>query len=222
MFLQIKEIFYTIQGESSSAGRPCIFIRLSGCNLDCNYCDTQFARNLESGEKKSIPEILQETAKVNCASITVTGGEPLFQPGTIELCRKLIEQEYQVAVETNGSIELPMARKWRAVLDIKCPASGMHASFQPTNLNRLQVKDEIKFVISNRSDFDWALEQIHKAELAERCREILMSPVPGRCPPADLAQWILNSTAPVRLQLQLQKIIWPNGEPISLLKTKGR
>ncbi len=206
--LCVSEIFYSIQGESTMAGCPCVFIRLTGCNLNCSYCDTEGARS--GGRDMEVEGIVAEVERFNCRLVEVTGGEPLLQMETASLLEKLAGAGFEVLLETNGSVLLPENRGWRVIMDIKCPGSGMEDSFVSENLERLKEKDEIKFVISGRPDFDWARRLIRNWGLVNGGREIIMSPVHDRCSPADLAEWILRETRSVRLQLQLHKLIWPN------------
>ena len=208
--LQVAEIFHSIQGESTAAGRPCVFVRLSGCNLACRYCDTEYAREA-TGQGMSMAEILAAVSLFNCRLVEVTGGEPLLQPETPELLEKLAEAGYEVLVESNGTLPLPESRRWRAILDMKCPGSGAADSFAPVNLERLRKGDEIKFVVGGRADFEWALGRIAELDLTALGCELLFSPVFGKCSPDQLAAWILASapSPPVRMQLQLHRHIWP-------------
>ncbi len=211
--LFVSEVFHSLQGESTQAGRPCVFIRLAGCNLSCAYCDTAYARKQRNGGAASLAELVEEIGEFDCELVEITGGEPLLQADTVALAEWLVADGYEVMIETNGSVELPPNQGWRMIMDIKCPGSGMAASFMKDNLSRLGPIDEIKFVISGREDFEWATAKIKDWRLAKAQRTIMMSPVPGLCAPAELAEWILREAPYARLQLQLHKIIWPKGEP---------
>ena len=208
MGLKINEIFYSLQGESSYAGIPCVFIRLSGCNLRCSYCDTRYA--YEEGEERSISEILEEVKKFKCKLVEVTGGEPLLQAETPLLVEALLRKGYRVLVETNGSMDIDLvSRKCMRIMDIKCPSSGMSHANRFENLDRLSPLDELKFVIGDRQDFEYAKRLIEEKDLnSEREGKIHFAPVFGKLKPSELASWILENRLPVRLQLQIHKIIW--------------
>ncbi len=205
----INEIFYSIQGESSYTGWPCAFIRLSGCDLRCSYCDTQYAFN--EGREMSIPGILSTIAPFPTRLVLVTGGEPMLQPSVHDLFRSLLEEGYTVCMETGGHITLadvdPRVHK---IMDLKCPSSGMADRNHYENLKYLTRNDEVKFVVGDREDFDWACERIRECDLTLRVGTVLISPVHMRVAYDQLARWILNSGLRVRLQLQLHKIIWPD------------
>lgn len=203
--LRVNEIFYSIQGESSYAGRPCTFIRLAGCNLHCIYCDTAYA--FDQGREMSIEEILSEVIRLEGRLVEVTGGEPLLQEGVYPLVAQLLERGYQVLVESNGSLDVgrldPRAIK---IVDLKCPDSGMSNQIDWGNLERLTSKDEIKFVLSSRKDYEWAREVIWDRSLAQRFTVLLSAALP-RLDPCQVARWILEDRLPVRLQLQLHKYL---------------
>jgi len=204
--LQVNEIFYSIQGESSYAGLPCVFIRLTGCNLRCRYCDTRYA--YEEGRSMDVKSVLREILKFKCDLVEITGGEPLLQEETGGLASVLIEQRKQVLVETNGTKNIdilpePVIR----IMDIKCPGSGESEQMDWENVNRLRQNDNVKFVIASRADFEWSVQVIKKYQLLSRT-VVLFSPTFGILDPGTLAQWILESSLPVRLQLQLHKYIW--------------
>jgi 7-carboxy-7-deazaguanine synthase len=207
--MKINEIFYSIQGESSFAGRPCAFIRLTGCNLRCSYCDTEYA--FYEGKEMSISEILREIEAFPTELVLVTGGEPMLQKSVHELFRNLLDERHTVLLETGGQISLedvdPRVHK---IMDFKCPSSGMEDHNNFNNVRYLTSKDELKFVIGSRQDFDWACEVIQKYNLASRVGSIYFSPVFNQLSYPDLAQWILNCNLPVSIQIQLQKIIWPD------------
>lgn len=202
----VNEIYQSIQGESTYAGRPCVFVRTTGCNLRCRWCDTEHA--FEAGTEKPLDAILDEVRGFECPLIEVTGGEPLLQPESFSLIRALLDEGYLVLVETSGAIAIDQVDP-RAViiLDIKCPGSGMSATMRWENLSRLKEKDEVKFVIADETDYHWA-----KAVLREypslREKIIHFSPVFGEMEPRQLAEWILKDRLPVRLQIQLHKQIW--------------
>jgi 7-carboxy-7-deazaguanine synthase len=202
--MKINEIFKSIQGESSHAGYPCTFVRLAGCNLTCSYCDTPTAESYEMG----IDEILDKIDLLNGELVEVTGGEPLLQEESALLCERLIEKGKTVLVETNGSLDINVIpRPAVVIMDIKTPQSLMSESFDWENINRLKKTDEVKFVICGRPDYDWARQKIDKYELNKKAR-LLISPVYGRQDAKELASWILEDNLPIRLQLQLHKIIW--------------
>ncbi|MFA5043720.1 MAG: radical SAM protein [Kiritimatiellia bacterium] len=206
--LQVSETFVSIQGESTFAGCPFFFIRLTGCNLRCSYCDTPSA--FTGGEPKTIPQLVDEFRAGGLAYVEVTGGEPLLQPGTPTLLKALLaaRPDAVVLVETNGSQDIALVPPGViAIIDIKCPASGVSAAMNWKNLERLRPHDEIKFVISGRADFDWAVRIVNEHRLASKCHAVLFSPVLGRVEPAALAEWLLAARVPVRLNLQLHKLM---------------
>jgi 7-carboxy-7-deazaguanine synthase len=206
--LTVTEIFRSIQGESTWAGLPCTFVRLTGCNLRCNYCDTAYA--YEHGAQMTLPQVVTRVRELGMDLVEVTGGEPLAQEAVPELLAALAEISTVVLVETNGSLPLPPRRRWHAILDVKCPGSGMAAHMHWGNLEKLQPRDEVKFVVGDRADFDYAVQKIRHHGLEKRGLPLLFSPVAGRLPPAELAMWILETKLPLRLQLQMHKIIWPD------------
>lgn len=207
--MRVNEIFFSIQGESSFAGLPCAFIRLAGCDLRCTYCDTPYAFN--ESKEMSIPEVLRILDAFSTRLVEVTGGEPMLQPSVHDLFARLLECDYTVLLETGGHVSLadvnPRVHK---IVDLKCPSSGMKEHNDYENIRYLTQKDELKFVVGDRVDFDWACDIIRQHDMASRVRVILFSPVYGKVPYSDLADWILKCGMPVRLQPQLQKIIWPN------------
>jgi len=214
--MEISELFYSIQGESTFAGLPCVFIRLVGCNLRCNYCDSAYTFN-EAGHSLSLTEILRFTSRYPHALVELTGGEPLLQQNTIALMAELIARNRQVLLETNGSLDLtPVPPGVIKIMDLKCPDSGMCEQMRMTNLALLGSRDELKFVLVSRPDYDWAKSIIKRYRLAKNTGEpgpaLLFSAVTDRLPHADLAGWILEDQLPVRLQIQLHKIIWPQME----------
>ncbi|MFW5803580.1 MAG: 7-carboxy-7-deazaguanine synthase QueE [Verrucomicrobiota bacterium] len=201
--LHVTEIFYSIQGESTRAGLPCVFVRLAGCNLDCRYCDTPQAH--AQGAPMSAEDIAAETLNHDTPLVEITGGEPLLQPETPRLADALVYANRTVLIETNGTIALPERRSFHAILDWKTPGSGHPDSFRRDNLVRLRAGDELKFVICDRTDFDWAVERLREIPGAI---PVLFSPA-ATLPPPQLADWILAARINVRLQLQLHKILWP-------------
>jgi 7-carboxy-7-deazaguanine synthase len=207
--MRISEIFYSIQGESTFAGKPCAFIRLAGCNLRCSYCDTEYA--FSDGMEMSIPEILREIEAYPTNLALVTGGEPMLQPAVHDLFDSLLGKNYTVLVETGGHMSLasvdPRVHK---IMDFKCPSSGMEGHNDYNNIGYLTSGDELKFVVSDHSDFDWACDLIRRNRESLKVGNILFSPVHGRVPLADLAEWILYCGLDVRFQVQLHKIIWPD------------
>lgn len=204
--LRITEIFYSLQGESRTVGLPTVFVRLTGCPLRCGYCDTEYA--FSGGEWMSLDEIECAVASHHTHYVTVTGGEPLAQPGCLPLLKRLCDHGYEVSLETSGALDVtgvdPRVVK---VMDLKTPGSGEQARNLYANLNHLQTRDQVKFVLCDRVDYEWARQLIEQHALADRC-EILFSPVYGRLDLRELAEWILADHLPVRLQIQLHKYIW--------------
>jgi len=204
--LKVNEIYYSIQGESTKAGLPCVFIRLTYCNLRCTYCDTEYA--FYDGKDKSIDDIISEVKKFNCNLVEVTGGEPLVQDESIDLMKRLCEEGYEVLLETGGS--LPIVKiddRVKIILDLKCPSSGMMKKNLYENIKHLKEIDEVKFVIGSREDYEWSKEQITKYKLNEKC-EVLFSVVFGELEPLQLVEWITEDKLNVRFQLQMHKFIW--------------
>ncbi len=207
--LKVNEIFYSIQGESSKAGLPCVFIRLAFCNLRCTYCDTEYA--FYEGKDMSIEEILTEIKKYKCNLVEVTGGEPLFQKESLVLLSNLCNDGYEVLLETGGSLPIKdVDERVKIIMDLKCPSSGMLKKNLYSNIEDLKQSDEVKFVIGNREDYDWSKEIVIKYMLNEKC-SILLSTVFGKLDPLTLVNWILQDNLNVRFQLQMHKFIWePN------------
>jgi len=208
MPLKVNEIFHSIQGESSWAGRPCTFVRLAGCNLRCTYCDTTYA--YEEGEWMEIPAIESRIEESRCRLIEITGGEPLLQDETPQLIRRLLDKGYTVLLETNGSQDIGIVdERCIRIMDIKCPSSGEADSFYQGNLPKLTATDEIKFVIGGRKDYDYARKIIcGQLSSVDLLLPPLFSPVSGRMDVESLARWILQDKLDVRLQVQLHKVIW--------------
>ncbi|MEJ2688816.1 MAG: radical SAM protein [Deltaproteobacteria bacterium] len=206
--LQTCELFFSIQGESSFAGLPCVFIRLAGCNLRCTYCDARYSYE-EEGVSKTIAELLDFTALYPDMLVEVTGGEPLVQADTVRLLEALLEQGRSVLLETNGSLSLAkVPAAVVKIVDVKCPDSGMSRHFLAENLNHLQDHDELKFVLCSQQDYRWSIVFIERHHLWGR--KLLFSAVPDSLSPTLLADWLLADQLPVRLQLQLHKILWPD------------
>lgn len=204
--LKVNEIFFSIQGESTYAGLPCVFIRLTYCNLRCTYCDTEYA--FYEGKDMSIDEILNEIKKYNCNLVEVTGGEPLFQKESLELLKRLCDEGYKVLLETSGSISIEdVDPRVTIIMDLKTPSSKMMKKNLYSNIDYLKPDDEVKFVIGNREDYEWSKEIIEKYNLKNRCK-ILMGCVFGELSNLELATWILEDNLPVRFQMQLHKYIW--------------
>ena len=206
MKLKINEIFHSIQGESSYTGLPCIFIRLTYCNLRCSYCDTEYA--FYEGSDMTIKEILNKIEKYPTNLVMVTGGEPLIQKGCIDLMNQLLKKKYDVMIETSGSLSLnEVPKDVIKIVDFKCPTSNMMDKNDWTIIKDINQTDEIKFVIGNREDYDWSKEMIKNYNLNKIC-PILFSPVYDNIDIQDLSQWILEDGIKVRLQIQLHKHIW--------------
>jgi 7-carboxy-7-deazaguanine synthase len=205
--LTINEIYLSVQGESTHVGRPCVFVRLTACDLRCAWCDTPYA--FTGGRKMSIDEILQEVGALDCGLVEITGGEPLLQPEVHSLMRRLVDGGYEVLLETGGHRPTDDVPEGVAIiLDVKCPASGEAARMHWPNLERLSAADEVKFVIQDRGDFDYACDVVQRHALADRVRAVLFSPVHGALAPATLVGWMLAAKVPARLQLQAHKYIW--------------
>ena len=206
MSLIINEIYYSIQGESSLAGTPCVFIRLTYCNLRCSYCDTEHA--FYNGKEMNIKDIIKKIKQWPCKLIEVTGGEPLLQRECITLLNELIKLKYKVMLETSGSLPLnKVPSEVIKIIDFKCPSSKMKHKNSWKIIKDILPHDEIKFVIGNKEDYDWAKEKIYELNLNEICT-ILFSPVFNSIEPKKIIKWILTDNIPVRFQLQMHKIIW--------------
>jgi 7-carboxy-7-deazaguanine synthase len=204
--LRVNEIFHSIQGESTFAGRPCVFVRLTGCQMRCVWCDTAYA--FHEGEQRTLEEILGRVAAFGCPLVEVTGGEPLLQPAVHPLMTALCDAGYEVLLETGGGLDIAgVDRRVRRIVDVKCPGSGEAQHNRWENLDDLRATDEVKFVVAHRRDYEWAKEVIAERRLSGRC-PIHLSPVWDALPPADLAAWILADRLPVRLTLQQHKILW--------------
>ena len=204
--LVINEIFYSIQGESSYAGWPCIFVRLTGCNLRCNWCDTAYA--FDTGQTMTFEAIIKKVHSFGGSLVEVTGGEPLLQPNVLPLLTRLCDLGKTVLLETNGTLDIaPIDPRVVKIIDLKCPSSGEVENNRYANLRHLSKLDEIKFVLADRTDYNWAKRTISKYDLNRQC-VLLFSPVADRLPLQTLAEWILADHLPVRLQTQWHKHIW--------------
>ena len=205
--LRINEIFHSIQGESTHAGRPCVFVRLTGCNLRCVWCDTAYA--FHEGTSMAVDEVIDRVTAYRCGLVEVTGGEPLLQPDVIELMQGLLSRGLEVLLETGGSLPIDAVPEGvRRIVDIKCPGSGESDRNRWENLDALRAGDELKFVIANRADYEWAAAVLRERALDDRA-PVLFSPVHAGLDGADLAGWVLADRLLVRVQVQMHKILWP-------------
>lgn len=204
--LRITEIFYSLQGETRTVGLPTVFVRLTGCPLRCQYCDTEYA--FTGGQWQTLDAILKQVASYTPRYVTVTGGEPLAQPACLELLTALCDQGYEVSLETSGALDVskvdPRVVK---VLDLKTPGSSEVARNLYSNIEHLLPHDQVKFVICDRADYEWSCQKLQEYKLSDRC-EILFSPSHEQLPAGQLADWILADRLPVRLQIQLHKVLW--------------
>ena len=204
--LRINEIFFSIQGESSHAGRPCVFVRLTWCNLRCSYCDTEYA--FFEGDFRRFDQIIKEIETYNCRLVEITGGEPLLQENVIPFMTMLCDQGYEVLIETGGHMDISLIDPRVArIMDIKCLGSGESEKVLWENIGHLRPTDEVKFVIGDRADYEWARRVIDEYQLNQKCT-VLFSPVFGRMDNITLAEWILDDRLNVRFQLQMHKYIW--------------
>jgi len=203
--LRVTEIFHSIQGESSHAGRPCAFVRLTGCNLRCRWCDSEYT--FSGGEQMSVDDVVRQVKSYGCNLVEITGGEPLAQKESLDLISRLCDEGFQVLIETSGSIDIaPVDKRATIILDIKCPGSGEAEKNRWENLQHLKPNDEIKFVIADRADYDWSRKVIGERNLHRWT--LLLSPVWGEMDLKSLAEWMLADRVPARLQTQLHKHIW--------------
>lgn len=208
ILLRVNEIFKSIQGESSYAGIPCVFVRLTGCNLRCSYCDTTYA--YDEWSVMSLSEIITKVKGYGCRNVCITGGEPLLQEDIGKLINLLKKNRFNVYIETNGSQNIDRLPKGIVrIVDIKCPGSGMEQEMDWKNIRRLNHKDEVKFIISSKRDYEWATGITKKYKIIDRAT-VLFGLVHGKLKPKTLAGWILKDGLDVRLQIQLHKIIWPD------------
>ncbi|MHB2155516.1 radical SAM protein [Calditrichota bacterium GD2] len=204
--LKINEIFYSIQGESTYAGLPCVFVRLTYCNLRCTYCDTEYA--FYEGQEMGLDEIIARIKTYQCNLVEITGGEPLIQPAVYPLMERLLDNGFEVLLETGGHMDMSKVdQRVKRIMDVKCPSSGEAEKTHWPNMELLKNDDQVKFVIGDRRDFVYALEVLEKYNLLSSC-PVLFSPVFGRLENQQLAEWILATQKPIRMQLQLHKYIW--------------
>jgi len=204
--MKVNEIYRSIQGESSYAGLPCVFVRLTYCNLRCSYCDTEYA--FYEGRDYTVEQVLEGVESFDCSLVELTGGEPLLQEEVFPLMDELVVRGYTVLLETGGSLDVGRVNpKVIKILDLKCPGSGESKRNLYGNLARLQSRDEVKFVIGDRADYLWAREALREHRLTDRC-SVLFSTVFEKLPPRQLAEWLLEDNLKVRLQLQMHKYIW--------------
>ena len=204
--LRITEIFFSLQGESSHAGRPCTFVRLSRCNLRCTWCDTPYS--FTGGDRMSLDEIMARVDDYGCRLVEITGGEPLLQPPVHDLMTRLCDEGYEVLIETSGSLDVsPIDERVKIIMDLKAPGSGEVEKNLYENLQHLRAKDELKFVLLDRADFDWACQTIREQDLLNHPTPLIFSPVHGELDPGALAGWILESGLPVRLGMQIHKYL---------------
>jgi 7-carboxy-7-deazaguanine synthase len=205
--LTVNEIFHSVQGESTYVGRPCVFVRLTGCDLRCSWCDTPYA--FHEGTRRELDDVLRQVASYDCPLVEVTGGEPLLQQGVYPLMQRLLDAGRTVLLETGGhrsTARVPPGVV--TILDVKCPGSGEGARMDWQNLDRLRPHDEVKFVVAGREDYEFAREVTARHDLATRVAAVHLSPVHGVLEPRVLAEWALADRLPARIQLQLHKSIW--------------
>ena len=204
--LKVNEIYFSIQGESSKAGLPCVFVRLTYCNLRCVYCDTEYA--FYAGDDYTTEGIISEVKKYNCKLVELTGGEPLVQTQSLDLMKRLCDEGYEVMLETGGSLSIKeVDPRVMVIMDLKCPSSGMMRKNYYENINYLKKTDELKFVIGSREDYDWMKEIIEKHKLDKKFT-ILVSVIFDQLEPVTLVEWVLEDKLNVRFQLQMHKLIW--------------
>lgn len=205
--LTVNEIYASVQGESTFAGLPCTFIRLTFCDLRCSWCDTEYA--FYEGEKMTLDDIMAEVKRLDIPLVELTGGEPLMQPAAPALMQRLCDASFQVLIETGGHRDIGVVdSRVHRIMDMKCPDSGMTAKMRYENIPLLTSKDEVKFVIASRKDYEWARDQVREHQLAERVNTVLFSSVFEQAQPKDIVEWILEDQLPVRFQLQMHKFIW--------------
>jgi 7-carboxy-7-deazaguanine synthase len=205
--LTINEIYRSIQGESSWAGLPCVFVRLTFCDLRCSYCDTEYA--FYEGKKMSLKDILEAVANFRCRLVEITGGEPLLQKNVLPLMSMLADADHTVLLETSGAHDIsPVDRRVHRIMDLKTPSSGEIDKNLWSNIEHLTSQDEVKFVIGSREDYEWSRAKLLEFDLAKRCHAVLFSPVFGRIDPREIVEWILSDGLDVRFQLQMHKFIW--------------
>lgn len=205
--LRVTEIYESIQGESTWAGERCVFVRLTGCNLRCSYCDTEYA--FYGGEAAPLDEVVEKVLGIDCPLVEITGGEPLLQAATLPLMARLCDAGRRVLIETSGNRDLTgIDPRVHVIMDRKTPDSGESGKNLDSNLALLRAKDEVKYVIGSRRDYEWARADVRRHGLAEKVRAVLFSPVFGQIEPAEIVAWILEDRLDVRFQLQMHKFIW--------------
>jgi 7-carboxy-7-deazaguanine synthase len=205
--VRVNEIFHSIQGESTWAGNPCVFVRLTGCNLRCTWCDTAYA--FYEGAQMEIAAVIDQVCSYGCKLVEITGGEPMLQKGVHALIEALLQEEFEVLIETSGERDISaLDPRVIRIMDLKCPDSGESVRNRWTNIEHLHPRDEVKFVIASRRDYVWARDLITEHRLADRVNAILLSPAFGTIEPSALATWILEDHLPARMQLQMHKYIW--------------
>ena len=205
--LAVNEIYHSIQGESTWAGRPCVFVRLTYCNLRCNYCDTEYA--FYEGKKMALKEIVDHVESFGSELVEITGGEPLLQKNVLPLMSILCDAGYTVLLETSGAHDIaPVDARVHRIMDLKTPGSGEVEKNLWSNIDHLRPRDEVKFVIGSREDYEWSREKVERFNLPARCHAVLFSPIFGRIDPRKIVEWILADKLNVRFQLQMHKFIW--------------
>ena len=205
--LTINEIYFSVQGESTWAGLPCVFVRLTFCDLRCTYCDTEYA--FYEGKKRSLGEIVDDVLTFDCPLVEITGGEPLLQRNALPLMAMLADADRTVLLETSGAHDISTVDpRVHRIMDLKTPGSGEVERNLFSNIGYLTSRDEVKFVIGSREDYEWSRTQLRDHRLADRCRAVLFSPIFGRIDPREIVEWILADKLPVRFQLQMHKFIW--------------
>ena len=205
--LTINEIYFSVQGESTWAGLPCVFVRLTFCDLRCTYCDTEYA--FYDGKKRSLGEIVDDVLTFDCPLVEITGGEPLLQRNALPLMAMLADADRTVLLETSGAHDISAVDpRVHRIMDLKTPGSGEVERNLFSNIDYLTSRDEVKFVIGSREDYEWSRTQLRDHRLAGRCRAVLFSPIFGRIDPREIVEWVLADKLPVRFQLQMHKFIW--------------
>ena len=205
--LTINEIYFSVQGESTWAGLPCVFVRLTFCDLRCTYCDTEYA--FYEGKKRSLGEIVDDVLTYDCPLVEITGGEPLLQRNVLPLMAMLADADRTILLETSGAHDISAVDpRVHRIMDLKTPGSGEVERNLFSNIDYLTPRDEVKFVIGSREDYEWSRAQLREHRLADRCRAVLFSPIFGRIDPREIVEWILADKLPVRFQLQMHKFIW--------------
>jgi 7-carboxy-7-deazaguanine synthase len=205
--LTINEIYYSIQGESTWAGQPCVFVRLTACDLRCNYCDTEYA--FYEGKKRTLKEILDTVAEFRCPLVEITGGEPLLQKNVLPLMSMLCDANHTVLLETSGAHDISnVDPRVHRIMDLKTPGSGEGHRNLWSNIDHLTLRDEVKLVMGSREDYEWSRDKVERYDLSRRCHAVLFSPIFGRIDPRHIVDWILEDKLNVRFQLQMHKFIW--------------